>query len=419
MQLEHVTIQKLVHGGQGIGVLQDGRKVFVWNTLPGETVAVEFTKKRRDYAEGIAREIIKASPERVEPRDDAYLSTSPWQIMPFAAENSAKQQILAEAMQRELVLYNKPIEFRAGEQQWHYRNKMEYSFWADDDGIHGALFNRGTHRKQIITSSSIARPEIDQFVQKMCSVLTEVGVRGTQLKTVVVRCDQAGNCVAALFVKDQHFPELSQLDGIAQGITVCFSNPKSPASVLTKELYTFGNTTLSDTVLDCQIQYDVHSFFQVNLPVFETALKRIDYLTAGVGKKVDMYSGVGTIGIPCLATTLVESDPKNVAMARQNVAHSNQQIEVVEASSEKALEHITADSSLIVDPPRAGLHKDVVIRINDVKPAQIAYLSCNPSTQARDIALLQGSYDVTVIEGYNFFPKTPHIESLAILTRKP
>lgn len=415
---ETVTISKLVHGGQGLATLSDGRKVFVWNALPGETVEIELTKKRRDYAEAVAREILTASKCRVKPRDDAYMSTSPWQIMSFEAENEAKRDILRESMMREGVSYNRSVELYAGDTEWQYRNKMEYSFWADDAGIHTALYNRGTHRKQIVTGSSIARPEIDKVAQKMCAILTGFGIRGSQLKTVVIRCDQQGNCVASVFVKDENFPVIDGLSELCRGVVICYSNPKSPASVLTREIYRYGDITLTDVVLGCDITYDVHSFFQVNLPVFETALKRIDYFTGGVSDKLDMYAGVGTIGIPCEATTLVESDPHNIEMARKNILQTHRDIAVIQATSETALEHITYDASLIVDPPRAGLHKDVVERINQILPSSVVYLSCNPSTQARDIALLQHNYTVRLIEGYNFFPRTPHIESLVVLTRK-
>ncbi len=415
---EVVEIQKLVHGGQGLGTLADGRKVFVWNALPGEHVRIEISKKRRDYAEAIAIEVIEVSPERQEPKDEAYLSTSPWQIMNFDAENTAKQQILAEAMSREGITRD-DIPFYAGEQQWHYRNKMEYSFWADDDGLHTALFNRGTHGKRIVNGSSIARPEIDEVAQKMCTILNSANIRGSQLKTVVIRCDQAGNTVVALFVKDENFPKLAELENLCQGTAVCFSNPKSPASVLTKELYAYGDVMLADKVLGKEISYDVHSFFQVNLPIFEQAAEKIQEQTKGKNNIVDMYAGVGTIGIACGADILVDIDQNNTAMAEQNAKQAKRAIEVIQAPSERAMEHITADSIVIVDPPRAGLHKDVTAHINEVKPSSIIYLSCNPSTQARDIALLQENYEIASLEGYNFFPRTPHIESLAILTLKP
>jgi 23S rRNA (uracil1939-C5)-methyltransferase len=438
-QYAEVVIEKLVHGGQGLGVLTDGRKVFVWNALPGEKVKALLTKMRRDYAEGVAEEILQASPDRTEPVDEAYLSTSPWQIMSFEKENEYKLTILEETFQRAGIVLNDvqvsftselgraagdADSFRAPRDEkpetgvsYGYRNKMEYSFWADDDGVHLALFNRGTHGKRIVAGSSIARPEVDEAANKMCSILNEHNIRGSQLKTVVVRCNQAGETVIALFVKDESFPKIPELASVAKGVGVYYSNPKSPASIITKKRYQYGDVSLEDRILETTIKYDVNSFFQVNLPVFELAIKQIQVLTAEAQNKIDMYSGVGTIGIPIGDTkTLVEIDPHNVVMAKQNVG--KQPIEVVQASSEQALDFITTDSTIIVDPPRAGLHQKVVDRMLEVKPLAIAYLSCNPVTQARDLKYLQESYTVQTVTGYNFFPRTPHIESLTYLVRK-
>lgn len=415
LPIAEVVIEKLVHGGQGFGKLPDGRKVFVWNALPGETVQVRLTKQRKDYAEGIAQEVLKASPDRIEPIDAAYLSTSPWQIMNFTTENTQKQAILEETFAREKVTIPE-VRFVTESPELHYRNKMEYSFWADDDGLHLALFHRGTHGKQIVRGSSIARPEIDKTANKICSVLQQSGVRGSQLKTVIVRCSQAGETVAALFVKDEDFPVIEQLQTVCKGITVCFSNPKSPASVLTRELYAYGDVTLSDKLLGNDITYNVHSFFQVNLPVFSAALEQIKSMSGAAKRKIDLYSGVGTIGIPIDASVLVELDPHNVAMAEQNIGR--QPIEVVQASTEQALEYITPEVCVVVDPPRAGLHPNVIDRLLEQQPKQIIYLSCNPVTQARDLAQLQTVYKVAELTGYNFFPRTPHIESLAHLVRQ-
>lgn len=414
---QEVVIDKLVHGGQGLGVAADGRKVFVWNALPGERVLARLGKRKKSYAEGVAIEIIEPSADRIDPRDEAYLSTSPWQIMPFEVENRYKQEILAEAFAREHVVYEADIPFHAGKQEWYYRNKMEYSFWADDDGLHLALFHRASHGKRIITGSSIAMPIIDEVATKVLALLNKREIRGSQLKTIVIRANQAGEAVVALFVKDQKFPTIKELAETCKGVAVYFSNPKSPASVLTRELYSYGDITLTDVLVDVPISYDVNSFFQVNLEIFEQALGRIDYFTATTEPRIDMYAGVGTIGL-CIGgdNLLVELDKHNCEMARRNAA--GRQGEVIEAPAEKAVEYITGDKVLIVDPPRAGLHADVTARIREVQPPTIAYLSCNPSTQARDIALLQDIYDIQALEGYNFFPRTPHIESLIILKRK-
>lgn len=416
MQLPEVTIDKLVYGGQGMGTLSDGRKVFVWGVLPGERVSVRITKKRRDYAEGIAERILEASSDRVEPLDEAYLSTSPWQIMPYATENAYKKDILLETFARERVTVP-DFEFVTAGPELHYRNKMEYSFWADDSGLYLALFHRASHGKRIVQGSSIARPEIDLTAHQVVEILNKHAIRGSQLKTMVLRASKSGDVAVALFVKDEQFPQLPEFVDIGQGVAVYYSTPKSPASVITKELYHFGDLVLTDDIIGTDISYDVNSFFQVNLPVFEAALRRIEHFTAKCGNKVDLYSGVGAIGISIIGTkVLVESDAHNIEMAKRNVGGRG--IEVVHAPSEKALEHVTSDTCIIVDPPRAGLHASLVDRLLEVRPPQVTYLSCNPSTQARDIARLQAGYDIRAFEGYNFFPRTPHIESLAVLERK-
>jgi 23S rRNA (uracil1939-C5)-methyltransferase len=431
--LEEVKIDKLVHGGQGLGVLKDGRKIFVWNALPGETVGVRVGRKKRDYAEGFAEEVIKPSPDRVEPVDEAYLSTSPWQIMTWVLENKSKIEILRETFAREkielpafdFIAAGKagPVRFSESEfisegpmenppGVFHYRSKMEYSFWGDDDGLHLALFHRASHGKRIVQGSSIARPEIDAVANNIVAILNKKGVRASQLKTVVVRTNKTGDTVAALFVKDETFAKITELEGVCQGISVIYSNPKSPASVITKKLYEFGDIKIQDEILGQLITYDVNSFFQVNLPIFEKALETIKTATANQQNIVDMYAGVGTIGLIVGAQTLVESDEHNVSMAR-----ANGKAKVIQASTEQALDHITSGACVIFDPPRAGLHEKVIDRLLEVMPSKVVYLSCNPSTQARDLAKLQQTYKIISFTGYNFFPRTPHIESLAILEK--
>lgn len=411
---QEAVITKLVHGGQGLGELADGRKVFVWNALPGERVLVQFSKSKKQYAEGVAIEVIEPSSERITPKDEAYLSTSPWQIMSFDAENRYKREILTETFTREHVSFDpEQVTFYGGDEQLYYRNKMEYSFWGDDDGLHLALFHRASHGKRIIDGSSIAMPAVDQTARKVRDTLNTHGVRGSSLKTVIIRADQAGKCVAALFVKDEDFDVPQELSAAAQGVVVYFSNPKSPASVPTRELWRSGSTVLTDTVLGASMQYDVLSFFQVHLPVFEQAARAMKDAAEGASTIIDMYAGVGTIGLIVGAETFIELDDSNIALLEQNTKDSS--AEVIAAPSEQALEYITSGETVIFDPPRSGLHQTVIDRVLEAKPPKIIYLSCNPITQARDIALLQTAYEIENIHGYNFFPRTPHIESLVIL----
>lgn len=399
-----------------MGTLSDGKKIFVWNALPGEKVSVRIARSERSYAEGIAEEIVQPSSERVEPRESNYLATSPWQILDFAAENKYKQAITRELFTQAGV--NLPeFEVTTAGNDWQYRNKMEYSFWGDDDGLNLALHRRGSHGKEIVEGSLLALPAIDNGANAVLNILNNRVVRAGDLKTIIVRASQAGAAVAALFVKSDKLPKL-ELPSELQGLKVYYSNPKSPASVPTQELYSLGDLRLHDSLLGQKFTYDVNSFFQVNVPVFEVVLERMRSFIQP-GDLVDMYAGVGSIGLSLADSKveLIEIDPSSAAMARINAISLHKQAMVIEASTEKALEYITRKSQVIFDPPRAGLHRRITEKLLEVTPEQIMYLSCNPATQARDIALLQQHYTIKHFEVFNFFPHTPHIESLAILQK--
>lgn len=419
--VSNIIIEKLVHGGQGLGTLPDGKKVFVWNALPGETVSVRLVKNKKDYAEAIAENIVTASKDRIDPVEPAsFLATSPWQIINFDAENNYKRQILVDVFAQEKQELPE-FTFTAGTNSLEYRNKMEFGFWGDEEGIHIAHFVRGSHGKTKVTGSKLATPSINNAVADIVQQLNELvraghSIRAGDIKSVILRSNQSGQVVAALFVKPKKFPKLT-LPATLQGLVVYHSNPKSPASLATEHLQQEGQLTLSDPILGTQLFYDVLSFFQVNVPVFEKALTVIaKYL--GSQPTIDLYSGVGSIGIPLRGTTaLIELEESNIAMAKINVG--DKPIDVIHASADKSLAYITPQQAVIVDPPRAGLSNDVTARIIDTKPPMIAYLSCNPSTQARDVKLLcEAGYVITYFEGFNFFPRTPHIESLAVLELK-
>lgn len=413
--LETVTIEKLVHGGQGLGTLASGQKAFIWNALPNETVRARVIRRKRSFVEAIAEEIVVASAERITPTEENYLSTSPWQIMNFAAENEYKKAIVAELFAQEKVVLPTLTPVIHDDRQQHYRNKMEYSFWGDDDGLHLALHRRGSHGKQIVQGSSLAMLVLDAGANSIAVQLSSLGMRAGDLKTIIVRSNQRGETVAALYTKLESFKKLT-LPPELKGLRVYHSNPRSPASVATKLLYELGDATLQDELLGKIFTYDVDSFFQVNLPVYEQALQTIKN-SLEAPNLVDMYAGVGSIGLSVATERvgLIELDAATAAMGRLNATSSGLQAEVVEASTEKVLEYITGECPVIFDPPRAGLHEKIITRVLEAKPRQIVYLSCNPATHARDLAKLQEAYIVKTLTIYNFFPRTPHIETLALL----
>ena len=247
---------------------------------------------------------------------------------------------------------------------------------------------------------------------------------GFSLKTLLVRANQQGDVSMQLYVKSESFNPIRDIDIEALGVKgfeMIYSNPNSPASVITKRLQAWGKISLTDTINNIPFSYATESFFQINLPVYQQALLDMKKFVDPAKPTVDLYSGVGTIGLTIGNgnVTLVEINENAVREMKENIDRLKiKNAQAVHAPSEKALDFITNDATIIVDPPRAGLDKSVTERLLEVTPERIIYLSCNPVTQARDVALLLEKYVITSHQGYNFFPRTPHIENLLILDLK-
>ena len=494
--LETIRLDKIVGGGQALGTLADGRKCFVWGGLPGETVTVRITKKKSHLVEAVVEEVVSPSPDRIQPRDpDSYLSTSPWQIMPLEVEQTYKAQLIEDAFALHNVALPAAIDIYCDNVAYGYRNKVEFSWYSesvvsravsqkksglayvgpglfsddtrgvnthsDRDGLSGdtldlAFFRRGSKGKIVVDGTSLAHPAINNLARAIRDLLRHKRVAARQLKTLLVRCDQSGSCVWQLYIKDR-LPEIITADEAAklpaQGGEIIYSDPRSPASRITERLARFGNTTLTDTILGIPFRYACEGFFQVNIPVYEQALRDMQewvsressYWQLGHHQKIirdphkvaqifsevplaadqpilDFYAGVGTIGLTIGGpnVTLVEINTDAVREMQRNIAELDRtDARAVLAPSEQALDYITGKEIVIVDPPRAGLHSDVIATLLQKLPPRIIYLSCNPVTQARDVALLQQSYHIVHHRGYNFFPRTPHIEHLIILDKKP
>jgi len=473
---ETLALEKIVGGGQALGTLVDGRKCFVWGGLPGETVAVRITKKKSHFVEAVVEEVVSPSPDRIQPRDpDSYLSTSPWQIMPLEIEQIYKRQLIDDAFTLHNVALPAAIDIYCNNVAYGYRNKVEFSWYSEigesGDTLDLAFFRRGSKGKIVVNDTSLARPEINNLARAIRDLLRYKHVSAHQLKTLLIRCDQSGGCVWQLYIKDR-LPEIITADEAAklpaQGGEIIYSDPRSPASRITERLAHFGNTTLTDTILGIPFRYACEGFFQVNIPVYEQALrdmkewvpynkarqerqldqlathgytdnqqraisqKKSGQLHVGPGlfsddiravrlSTLDFYAGVGTIGLTIGGgnVTLVEINADAVREMQRNITELDRtDARAVLAPSEQALNYITGKEIVIVDPPRTGLHTDVIATLLQKLPPRIIYLSCNPVTQARDVRLLQEKYHIVHHRGYNFFPRTPHIEHLVILDKK-
>jgi 23S rRNA (uracil1939-C5)-methyltransferase len=424
---KQLRLEKIVGGGQGLGTLDDGRKVFVWGGLPDEEVTVQLTKKKSNYAEGFVTQVLHASHDRIEPHDpESFLSTSPWQIMTFEAEQRYKAALIEEAFELHDIVLPNPIEVYSDHRTTRYRNKVEFSWYGTTDPETGAetldlaFFRRGSKGKVRIQDSALLPEPMLKLAHSIKERLQVAGISARSLKTLLIRCDAMGTCVWQLYVKDRDAVTIDELNATtlqAQGGEIIYSNPQSPASVITERLYETGDVVLTDTIIGVPFRYATEGFFQINLPVYEQALKDMQEWVPSNVPVVDMYSGVGSIGLTIGGddVTLVELNEHAVREMERNIEALGLKATPVLAASEHALEYITGDKAIILDPPRAGLHEAVVERLLSERPARIIYLSCNPVTQARDVARLAGAYGIQAHKGYNFFPRTPHIENLVVL----
>ncbi len=472
-----VKIDRLNEKGYGVGkIISDDeyndRKAWVLNSLPKEEVVVSFFKKRRDLLIGKAVDILVPSKHRVEPKEEVYLASSPWEILDMGKEDEIKKDLIQRAFEEnniindltqnfEVVSGNDFRSLRELDDQlglglgleteefteledkysiWHYRNKVELSFFGhEDETVTFAFFMRGGSFKKIpFVRSELITKAMNQVAKIILDFINQKGIRARQLKSLVLRYSYFHKkVVAILYVKDESLvfdkKEIEDLLGSLEvggelaGMAINYSNPKSPASVITEKVLSVGETEIEEKVLDFDFKYGYENFFQVNPPIFELAVKDMqDYLSeidSSDFTLVDLYAGVGVIGLLNAEFVNrvigVEVSPESHKYALENARKNGiENFEFIETSVEKALFYIEGADVLVVDPPRSGMADDVLKKIQEELPPYLFYLSCNFQTQARDLSSLLEYYDMEFLKAYNFYPHTPHVETLVILKKK-
>jgi 23S rRNA (uracil1939-C5)-methyltransferase len=425
MQLK---IEKLVFGGQGLA-RKDKKVFFVWNALPDEEVEIEILKNKKDYVEAVATKIIKASKERIEAKDKNFISTSPWQIINYDAENKWKKEISHETLQKigGKIFENTQAEIIFPKEEYNYRNKMEFSFYNEenDPNIFSlAFFNRGKRIKFPIENSELAEKCINETAHKILDWVNKQKLERRNLKTLIIRSDGNNNTIASLFIKDKiKFKNYPKLNKNFLGFQLYYSTHKSPASVPTELLYSEGQNYLIAELNKTKLKFGLLSFFQIHIPIFKQALEEIEKEIEKDSEIIDYYSGVGAIGLSLAnkakSVFCIDNNEEAITYAKENIKLNKlKNCEAKCLPAEKITDIIEKDKIIILDPPRAGLHENVTEKLLEITPKKIIYLSCNISTQARDVKLLSEKYNIKEIKLYNFFPRTPHIESLIVLDKK-
>jgi len=426
--MREITLEfkKIVGEGKALG-RSEGKVVFCYGVLPEETARVRVTFEKKNFAEAELLEIITPSPKRVAPKEDHYLSCSPWQVMEYGFQCETKKGLIEDLLYQTTKETIRLDKFYGAADAFGYRTKIEYSFTGEPGALSFAFHKRGNYREKYLLPQGCAliSPAANALALKILGVINGLKLSTADLKTLIIReAKNPGSRVAALYMKRQdiELPDMS-FEGM-DGFLAIYSNPISSVSQVDGIVKAWGNDFVTEEILGSKFSYGFDCFFQNNMELFAEALKEIRGAAFKCGKLVDLYSGVGVIGLTLrdLADKVlaVEASPNSAKYAALNAQANNaSNFEMVCSLSEKTAEGLFDGTDILVlDPPRAGLHGKVIKRIMEILPKRIIYLSCNPITQGRDAAFFMEKYKIIRSAGFDFYPNTPHAETLLVFERE-
>lgn len=450
-----LDIIDLAYGGKGLAK-PDGFPVFVDRCVPGDTVLVKITKKKKSWAEGKLINIITPSSLRQEGRCRycRFCGGCKWQQIPYHTQLAYKKQHVVESLAHIGRLSQVPVlDVIPSDQVYAYRNKMEFSCSAKrwlmpeeladeriskDLGI--GLHVPGTFDQVIDILQCEIMPDLGnkilarvrEFVKKSGLpayhlrhhtgfwrfVMLRHSVAHDQWMVNIVTRDKNLSAVTDLAHElAETFPEIAS---IVNNIT----DARSGVSMGKEEILLHGRDVITERLGRFVFEISANSFFQTNTRACEKLYDIVAQYSGLTGEQtvLDLYSGTGTIPIwlsdRAARVTGIEIIDAAVADARKN-ARLNQieNCRFLQGDIRQVLPELEQTPDVVViDPPRVGMHKDVVARVLTLRPDTIVYVSCNPATLARDLELLSSVYAVHKVQPVDMFPHTYHIESVALLT---
>ena len=402
-----VRIEKCVYGGDGIGRLPDGRAVFVPFTLPGEEVLVEIWEDNKSFARGQAVEVRNPSPQRIAARCPHYgvCGGCHYQHLPYADQLELKLQILTDQLARLGGITHPPLSgITPSPEIWNYRNHVQ--FHLDELGQPGYMDLSG---KQVVPISQCFLPLPDlEALRSQLDLSPEAG-----LSRVALRQDSLGEQFILLEGSDELGPEMS-LDLPA---SVSYLGPDKRAITLA------GQDQLIFEVRGKQLTVSPESFFQVNAGVAQEMLSHVlSLLPARDDVRIlELFSGAGFFSVflaeRCRELIAVESSPSACFDFAGNL-DAFDHVSLYEGAVEQVLPGLAADLQgidlVLLDPPRSGLQPAARKALQELGAAEIIYVSCDPSTLARDLKqLIAAGYELNDVHAFDMFPQTYHIEAVA------
>jgi len=447
--------------GKTVGKAPDGRVIFMTNTVPGDVVDVQTTKKRKAYFEGNAINFHSYSDKRVEPPCEHFgvCGGCKWQHMGYEHQLFYKQKEVENNLRRighlDLPELN-PI--LGSKEQYFYRNKMEFSFsdsrWLTLEEIQSKIEIReknalGFHipgmwdkildikkcHLQADPSNAIRLEVKDFAVKNNISFFNPRGQYG-MLRTLMIRTASTGEIMVLIqFFEDdkekrelllnhltESFPEITSLQFVI--------NKKQNDTIYDQEIICFtGRDYIIEEMEGLQFKINAKSFYQTNSEQAYELYKVARDFAGLTGKELvyDLYTGTGTIAqfVSKNAKKVIgiESVPEAIEDAKSNAAINK--IENVDffvgdmknVFNKDFIETHGTPDIIITDPPRDGMHKNVVQQILNIAPKKVVYISCNSATQARDLELMKHSYKVTRVQAVDMFPQTHHVENVVLLEK--
>ena len=402
-----ILLEKLTYGGEAMGRLPDGRAVFVPFGLPDEHVRVRLVQDKQSFARGELLEVLSASSERIDPKCKHFgkCGGCHYQNLSYEKQLQAKTEILHDQLQRIGKIENPPVKpMIASPLQWNYRNQVQFHLTAE--GKIGFINSKGNSALPI-EECHLPETSIDSFWHELQFESNK------DVQRVSVR---AGQDEEIMLVLESENPETPELE-IEADVSVVHLFDENPVVLA-------GQDHLTTKVMEKIFHISAASFFQVNTKMAE---KLVEHLLAKLSVTssstlLDVYCGVGLFSrffaSKCrqiIGIELSESACEDFAFNLDEFDN----VELYEGPAEEILPALTGrlDSStfMIVDPPRAGIEKHALDAIISIKPQIIAYVSCDPSTLARDAArLIYGGYRLVEVTPFDLFPQTYHIESISI-----
>ena len=454
--LLELTIEKMAFGGPGIGFV-NGLVVFVPKSAPGDKAIVKVYKKKKDYAEARIVELMEPSASRISPPCPyyAYCGGCQWQHIAYKDQLKYKSDLIREALMNVASLPDVKIkDIIPSEITTGYRNKMEFSFssrrWVFPDEMPISKDQRsfalglhlpGTYNKVIDISCCLLQPEeankILQIVRKEAEA-TGLPAYDTKFhqgywRYLTIRHSVAFNEWMVNIVTTQENPAvmkslaeklLQRVDNIAT-IVNNVSRKKAGVAIGDFETAIRGDGSIKEKIGPFVFQISANSFFQTNTRGAERLYQIVKDYAELSGKELvlDLYSGTGTIALylaPRARKVIgIEINKAAVIDAQRNgLLNGIDNVSFILGDIRDQLPLLRDKPDiLILDPPRTGMHKDVAKQIGTLGAPKLIYVSCNPVTMARDLALLKPLYELVEIQPVDMFPHTYHVESVGLLER--